>query len=97
MPVEAIAVDLLGLSVDEHEALDASGMLIPAEHQIWLNGSESRRSPGRRRFTLAHELGHWICQYLAGREEPTFCREADVGVGAGLVSSGRPTCSQPLC
>jgi Zn-dependent peptidase ImmA (M78 family) len=84
VPIEAIAVDLLGLSVDEHESLDASGMLIPAERQIWLNGSESRRSAGRRRFTLAHELGHWTCQYLAGREEPTFCRAADVGVGAGI-------------
>src|SRR5262249_40549636 len=83
VPIEAIAVDLLGLSVDEHESLDASGMLIPAEHQIWLNGTESRRSSGRRRFTLAHELGHRLCQYLAGHDEPTFCRAADVGVGAG--------------
>ncbi|MER3411291.1 MAG: hypothetical protein C4305_02485, partial [Thermoleophilia bacterium] len=32
----------------------------------------------RRRFTVAHELGHWVCQVLAGRAAPVFCRPLDL-------------------
>ena len=82
MPVESIAEDLLGLAVGEREDLEVSGMLLPAERQIWLNASES---PARQRFTLAHELGHWVCQHLEGRSVPVFCRAAEVGVGEGRL------------
>ena len=67
VPVEAIAEDLLGLKVGEDEDLPVSGMLVPARREVWLNARESRESPGRRRFTLAHELGHWVCQCQEGR------------------------------
>ena|SRR5213592_3516699 len=83
VPVESIAVDLLGLTVDEDDSLEVSGMLVPSDQQIWLNGVEARQSGGRRRFTLAHELGHWVCQYQAGRVEPRYCRSDDIGVEAG--------------
>jgi hypothetical protein len=83
IPVESIAVDLLGLVVDEDEALEVSGMLVPVEYQIWLNGAEARQSAGRRRFTLAHEVGHWICHYEQGRAEPKYCRSEEIGVGVG--------------
>jgi hypothetical protein len=79
VPVEAIAEDLLGLAVAEGESLEVSGLLIPAERQIWLNAREARESPGRRRFTLAHELGHWICQCLEGRTAPIYCRAEEIG------------------
>jgi hypothetical protein len=75
VPVEAIAEDLLGLQVGESEELAVSGMLLPPERQIWLNASEV--AP-RRRFTLAHELGHWVCQHLEGKSAPMYCRAADV-------------------
>jgi Zn-dependent peptidase ImmA (M78 family) len=75
VPVEAIAEDLLGLQVRESNKLAVSGMLLPAERQIWLNGEEV--GP-RRRFTLAHEIGHWICQHLEGRSAPVYCRAVDV-------------------
>lgn len=83
IPVDSIAVDLLGLTVEEDDDLEVSGMLAPIEHQIWLNGREARQSSGRRRFTLAHELGHWICQYEQGQIEPRYCRSDEIGVGAG--------------
>jgi hypothetical protein len=83
VPVEQIAEDLLGLSVAESEELDVSGLLLPAEREVWLNAVEARESPGRRRFTIAHEVGHWVCQCLEGRVAPIFCRSADVGVGEG--------------
>jgi IrrE N-terminal-like domain len=83
VPIDSIAVDLLGLVVDEEDGLEVSGMLVPADHQVWLNGRESRQSPGRRRFTLAHEVGHWVCHYEQGRVEPTYCRSDVIGVGVG--------------
>lgn len=83
VPVEAIAEDLLGLNVGELEELEVSGMLLPDERQVWLNAREARESPGRRRFTLAHEVGHWVCQVLEGRVAPVFCRTEEVGVGEG--------------
>src|SRR6266576_1164787 len=75
VPVEAIAEDLLGLQVGKSEDLAVSGMLLPPERQIWLNAAEG--AP-RRRFTLAHELGHWVCQHLEGKSAPVYCRAADV-------------------
>ena len=80
VPVESIAEDLLGLAVNESENLEVSGMLLPAERKIWLNASEPET---RRRFTLAHELGHWVCQCLEGRTAPVYCRSDEVGVGQG--------------
>jgi Zn-dependent peptidase ImmA (M78 family) len=75
VPVEAIAEDLLGLQVGASEDLAVSGMLLPQERQIWLNAGEG---VPRRRFTLAHELGHWVCQHLEGKTAPVYCRSADV-------------------
>jgi Zn-dependent peptidase ImmA (M78 family) len=80
VPVEAIAEDYLGLSVAESESLKVSGMLLPAGREVWLNATES---PERRRFTLAHEVGHWVCQVLEGQGAPVMCRADEVGVGEG--------------
>jgi hypothetical protein len=82
VPVESIAEDLLGLSINETEELPVSGMLLPAERQIWVSAREAQESPGRRRFTIAHEVGHWVCQCLEGRGEPLMCRAEDVSPDA---------------
>ena len=76
VPVESIAEDLLGLEVERTE-IDVSGMLFPAERRILVNAAEAET---RQRFTIAHELGHWVCQCLEGRTEPVYCRAEDVGV-----------------
>jgi Zn-dependent peptidase ImmA (M78 family) len=78
VPVTAIAEDLLGLRIVERP-LEASGLLYPAERLVVINAAES---PVRRRFTLAHELGHWVCQCLEGAEAPVFCRHQDVSMTA---------------
>jgi Zn-dependent peptidase ImmA (M78 family) len=78
VPVESIAEDLLGLIVVEDEDLECSGMLIPSRREIRLNAAESREFAGRRRFTLAHEIGHWICQVQEGRGQPVMCRAVDI-------------------
>lgn len=91
VPVEAIAEDLLGLRIEESWAIDCSGMLLPAERLIVLNAHEKARAqkarardapPLRRfRFTIAHEIGHWVCHCLEGRAqtmEPSYCRPVDL-------------------
>ena len=80
VPVERIAEDLLGLAVSERDGLAVSGMLFPAEREIYVNGDDV---PVRRRFTLAHELGHWVCQCLEGKGAPVMCRAEDVSEGIG--------------
>jgi Zn-dependent peptidase ImmA (M78 family) len=76
VPVESIAEDLLGLEVERAE-IDVSGMLFPGERRILVNAGEPET---RQRFTIAHELGHWICQCLEGRMEPLYCRAEEIGV-----------------
>jgi Zn-dependent peptidase ImmA (M78 family) len=78
VPVEAIAEDLLGLSVEVRQ-LEVSGLLLPAERRVIVNADESE---ARRRFTLAHEVGHWICQCLEGTTAAVYCRDKDVSTAA---------------
>jgi Zn-dependent peptidase ImmA (M78 family) len=82
VPVESIAEDLLGLNVEEADLDGVSGLLYPAERQIYVNAAEPKT---RQRFTLAHELGHWVCQHLEGQQEPVYCRSDQVGVGEGRL------------
>ena len=86
VPVEAIAEDLLGLRVEESWETECSGMLLPAERKIVLNAAEAPRdeAPLRRfRFTIAHEVGHWVCHVL-GAERPAamYCRARDLSEDA---------------
>jgi len=70
VPVERIAKSLLGLYIDEHDDIRTlpnaptdqghlSGMLDTDEMIIWVDRAEARRSPRRKRFTIAHEIGHF--------------------------------------
>jgi Zn-dependent peptidase ImmA (M78 family) len=82
VPVESIAEDLLGLRIERSAEIDCSGMLFPAERRIVLNAAEAPRDrpPLRRyRFTIAHELGHWVCHVLGRPDpQPTYCRAVDL-------------------
>jgi hypothetical protein len=77
VPVESIAEDLLGLAVEARDDLPVSGMLLPSERRIVVRSDEPEP---RRRFTIAHELGHWVCQCLEGTAKPVFCRAEENGV-----------------
>ena len=87
VPVEDIAEDLLGLRIEERRGMPHSGMLLPAERTIVVNPAEDVGDDGRpirrRRFTIAHEIGHWVCHVEgAERVEPVYCRAADLAADA---------------
>jgi Zn-dependent peptidase ImmA (M78 family) len=81
VPIESIAEDFLGLRIEQAD-MDCSGMLLPAQRLIRINAAEGPRNeaPLRRfRFTIAHELGHWICHALEGADPAvTYCRPIDL-------------------
>ncbi len=94
VPVERVARSLLGLFVDEADDIRAlpgaptdqgrlSGMLDSEEMVVWVDRDEARRSPGRRRFTIAHEIGHLLLHVPTSREafydRPADIQEIDEG------------------
>jgi hypothetical protein len=80
--------DLPGL--DPRPSGAVSGLLLPAERQIWVEATEAARSSGRRRFTIAHELGHWALHRpgKASGRRTILCRPADVGAEHLELKSG---------
>ena len=82
VPVESIAEDLLGLRVERAELGECSGMLIPSERLIVVNTSEAmsgETTSRRHRFTIAHELGHWVCHAKEATDNAvTYCRAKDL-------------------
>lgn len=94
VPVERVASSLLGLFIDETDDIRSlpgapadqgrlSGMLDPGGMVVWVDRGEARRSPGRRRFTIAHEIGHLILHVPTSEgvfyDRPTDIREIDEG------------------
>jgi hypothetical protein len=105
VPVEAIADSHYGLLVGDHADLrelagagagaPLSGVLLPGMREIWVNAAEAARAPGRRRFTIGHELGHWVMHCRLGEvaEHATVhCRATQVReqAGAEVTPDGEP-------
>lgn len=104
-PVDALhlAEEHDGLDVQEHADLltlpgapalaagsTLSGLLFPAERRIYVNAVEAQRSPGRRNFTIAHELGHWHLHRVGGDDADTrFCRSDEIGGDARAVHDAK--------
>src|SRR5690606_36845988 len=44
--------------------------------EIWVNRAEATQWPQRRRFTIGHELGHWV-MHRSGQQS-LFCRHHTV-------------------
>jgi len=59
-----------------------SGLLLvgPKMKEIWVSAVEAERSQGRERFTIAHELGHFLLHLGASDSSANFfaCREKDI-------------------
>lgn len=93
VPIEEVADSYIGLLVRDVDDLGhapgapalgqghaLSGLLIPALGEIWVNANEARQWPTRRRFTIAHELGHWCLHRHA--EQAVFCRSGSIAADA---------------
>jgi Zn-dependent peptidase ImmA (M78 family) len=89
VPVEDIADSVFGLLIRDVDdlsqapgapALDAgqslSGLLLPSRGEIWVNAGEAREWPPRRRFTIGHELGHWVMH--RAQEQAVYCRPRSI-------------------
>lgn len=89
VPVEDIVDTCFGLHVRDIEDMTSapgapaladgqqlSGLLLPARGEIWVNADEARRWPPRRRFTIGHELGHWVMHRTG--QDALFCRRTTV-------------------
>lgn len=86
IPIERIAEDLHGFLVEEDDLRPetghayVSGRLKPERRRILVDRLEAARSPGRRRFTIAHELGHWVLH-------PPGSAQWSAAAAAGRLSS----------
>jgi hypothetical protein len=89
VPVEHIADSCFGLRVRDVDDLRTapgvpdlpadqvlSGLLLPGVAEIWVNAAEARAWPPRRRFTIGHELGHWVLHQQG--ETTIFCRHGQI-------------------
>ena len=86
VPVEDIAENHYRLHIELHGDLAAelgrtgetiSGFLVPETRVIGVDAHEASRAPGRKRFTVAHEVGHWVIHCALGvspPREPVLCR-----------------------
>jgi IrrE N-terminal-like domain len=87
VPIADIADSHVGLLVRDVEDLTKapgapplapgqhlSGLLLADRGEIWVNAQEAQEWPPRRRFTIAHELGHWQLHRHGG--ENVYCRSA---------------------
>lgn len=78
VPVADIAESLLMLDIVEEDEIRAlpnapmdagplSGLLTASDQTIWVDRREAEYSPQRRRFTIAHEIAHWILHAKRGQ------------------------------
>lgn len=90
VPVDDIADSCFGLLIREMQDMSSapgapdlapgqslSGLLLAGPGEIWVNASEAREWPGRRRFTIGHELGHWVMHRQPGQQS-LFCRHGSI-------------------
>jgi hypothetical protein len=88
VPVDSIVDNVLGLRVrladdmtsapgcEQLPLMHLSGLLLTDFGEIWVNAEEAELWPGRRRFTIGHEVGHYL---LHQDEAPRiFCRSGDI-------------------
>ena len=100
VPVEDIVDSVFGLprprrrgpdtapGSPESDPASVSGLLLTAKGEIWVNADEARQWPPRRRFTIGHELGHWVMHRTG--QQSLFCRKGAVDPDEGKPADTRP-------
>ena len=101
VPIELIVEEHFGLIVIEAEdpaeipgapkvaeGVRFSGMLMADRGEIWVSAADAREWPPRKRFTIAHELGHFVLH--RHNVDPALYQAADVSAtGAAPADSIR--------
>jgi hypothetical protein len=94
VPVDDIVDSVLGLRVrtvddmsmapgcEDLQPGEVSGLLLTGLGEIWVDANEAGQWDTRRRFTVGHEVGHYLI-HNDGRPQ-IFCRQADI------VEDGEP-------
>ncbi len=94
VPVEKIVSNTFGLLIREVEDMtsapglegerttNVSGLLLTGPGEIWVNAAEARQWEGRKRFTICHELGHYVI-HQDDVEPSIFCRRVEVSEDSG--------------
>lgn len=93
VPVNDIVNSVYGLRIRLVEDMSAapgcpeidgtlSGLLLTGAGEIWVNAEEARRWDGRRRFTIGHELGHFVMHQVT--RPRVYCRKAEIDEGEGI-------------
>lgn len=89
VPVEKIVSNTFGLLIrevedmteapglEEERSTNVSGLLLTGPGEIWVNAAEARQWEGRKRFTICHELGHYVI-HQDSLEPTVFCRRIEV-------------------
>ena len=75
-PIDDIAESFFSLRVIEDAMMEESGTLDPAAFEVRVNAAECIAAPMRRRFTVAHEIGHFVL-HAPGATGVVFCRVTD--------------------
>ena len=113
VPVEHVADTGHGLLIRDVADLSAapgapqgshlSGLLLSDRGEIWVNAAEGQDWPGRRRFTIGHELGTGACtaptasRCTAARRWSTPRSPRPTSARPARCSRRRPTRSPPRC
>jgi hypothetical protein len=86
VPVELIAEIVLGLRIDRETGCRLSGELYPVSKLVVVDSSETL---ARQRYTIAHEIGHFLLHtsgdslpHQRGRRTPNWKREREADVFA---------------
>ncbi|MCX6394605.1 MAG: ImmA/IrrE family metallo-endopeptidase [Solirubrobacterales bacterium] len=101
VPIEWIATEMFDLHIKDHADLEGltgvklpegkslSGLLLPDQGVILVNADEVAKWPNRRRFTIAHELGHWVMH----RDNMSYLRSRSAAPAAPQITTEGPPSS----
>ena len=100
VPVDEIVSDVYGLYIRLVEDMASapgcpevgtetiSGLLLTERGEIWVNAWEAAQWEGRRRFTIGHELGHYVMHQES--KSRVFCRTDAISEGAEADKPVKP-------
>jgi Zn-dependent peptidase ImmA (M78 family) len=66
----------LAPGLEQDSDRDVSGLLLTGLGEIWVNRAEAERWQGRARFTVGHELGHFVL-HRDRLDRTIFCRTVE--------------------